>query len=1211
MSDIRPGVLIISDRWGSPFQGGIPAAIRLLASLYHSVGLTVNSTVLHVTETEEREANDLNIELIFPKPRGTLKQQKPNRSWLQSPESYFRNLKDIKNIQIILEFALATSEASLTIRDDIFPSAKLHITNLWPSEDDSLTSVVGCNKKVLEDLINMLEEEQHKEASLIASIDHQTFQYYNVRLEAQNHFQILPTPDEKMFTFKLPKMLPEGKQVYQIVSCLEEHDIDEMNNQKQLAEAINIVAENFHSTQKTPPTWLLHGVNEAMEDKVKQILKPHTHLKIIPSNKQSSAFLKKVLRLSHLVLIPPNSPGMNSLHLLISTMAVGIPLLVSLYSPCHDLIKEYFPEYMDDMVVDMMDPQLFAERIHRVISNYEASIKKAAEVKQFLETVASKSIGEINGVFISQVSEDTESHISVERREVHSPGDTGADDNPTHGIQETGQENIEQTVHNVFQSSEDPEDENEESTTVDNGTHSRGQINLHVIPSGIPVGNRTMAQVTQEYCLLREVIEDTPRQLEAIHPDITAEGTSTGSMTYHLKCKTLDALICLWNQYQTRKLKKMITSTTITEETLNKIGAIYLEHTTKLHFEEYEQCRKELSQTGMDVDKLMILEVDPSIISLLPVNNYLTSIFNAGESCIRRRQSQYVVQLFFAMTDNVQYILSSRQEVLALLGVRRYLLNNLGFENLTIDELEESLSQAPKLSPLPQIAERNISPLLESLLLAKISPSQTIHYVVEYLLDLWQKEPSKALKQSLKLQLHETEEQKENFKAKCLELTEQLDTNEKAYMRKCIEMKEEYMVELEKKDKVINDLGAKLSQHAVSEPELGRIRDEHQHVRDGNDKTEVISAEIHPAMDSENGNSQLMSPTIQPTQTSVQMTERETEGIAALAPVAQADPILEDIQSTSSTEEIPAVAPTQIIFETKQKKGKKASGVTKFLRRLSFRKKASGYWSVRLLDGQGPKPGRKFKEPRGMVFLGDQLVVCDPDNNIVQILNEDYSCDKVLGSFDGQFAQPFKPWDVAISNESHFYINDRGNIQIVVCNLINQILRIIALTGDICPYGIAVMVGFVFVTDVRHHYLRKYTEDGQFIAQVNGEGNGTIPFNLPFFVAVNSKNVIMVSDSQNHCIKCFDSKLNYLYQFGRYGVHDGEIAIPTRIAVDEDDNVYVCDSANNRIVKWRSDRKWVCNLFRQDVSSPWQVAAHGDRIAVTESGAGHIKMFSE
>ena len=76
---------------------------------------------------------------------------------------------------------------------------------------------------------------------------------------------------------------------------------------------------------------------------------------------------------------------------------------------------------------------------------------------------------------------------------------------------------------------------------------------------------------------------------------------------------------------------------------------------------------------------------------------------------------------------------------------------------------------------------------------------------------------------------------------------------------------------------------------------------------------------------------------------------------------------------------------------------------------------------MRLLDGQSPKPGQKFKDPRGMVFHGDQLVVCDPDNNIVQILNEDYTCDKVLGNFDGHsWVKKFWPFSVAVYKDIYF-----------------------------------------------------------------------------------------------------------------------------------------------------------------------------------------------
>ncbi|XP_070550089.1 uro-adherence factor A-like [Ptychodera flava] len=104
-----------------------------------------------------------------------------------------------------------------------------------------------------------------------------------------------------------------------------------------------------------------------------------------------------------------------------------------------------------------------------------------------------------------------------------------------------------------------------------------------------------------------------------------------------------------------------------------------------------------------------------------------------------------------------------------------------------------------------------------------------------------------------------------------------------------------------------------------------------------------------------------------------------------------------------------------------------------------------GDWSVTLVNGQHKDQGQKFKRPRGLAFHRDKLVVCDSGNNIVQILNKDYTCDKVIGSFDGQFAKPFRPLSVAISRFNHYFILDDENKQIVVCDENGKIIKIITL----------------------------------------------------------------------------------------------------------------------------------------------------------------------
>ncbi|XP_070546259.1 ribosome-binding protein 1-like isoform X2 [Ptychodera flava] len=282
-----------------------------------------------------------------------------------------------------------------------------------------------------------------------------------------------------------------------------------------------------------------------------------------------------------------------------------------------------------------------------------------------------------------------------------------------------------------------------------------------------------------------------------------------------------------------------------------------------------------------------------------------------------------------------------------------------------------------------------------------------------------------------------------------------------------------------------------------------------------------------------------------------------------------------------------------------------------------------GDWSLTLVSGQHQDQGQKFKSPRGLAFHRDKLVVCDSGNNIVQILNKDYTCDKVIGSFDGQFAKPFRPLSVAISRFNHYFILDDENKQIVVCDENGKIIQIITLPENIkVVWDIALMDDFVLVTlsltspdifgrEDRDERLVKYTQGGEHLKEVNGQISGQGQFYRPVSVVVNSNNVIMVYDTGNGCIKCFDSDLNFLHQFGQSQIPGGIVGYTGYIAVDEDDNVYVCNNYIDRILKYRCDGKWICYLLEGNVSNPEYIAVMGDKIGVVEWGSDQIKVFSK
>ncbi|XP_070567700.1 tripartite motif-containing protein 2-like [Ptychodera flava] len=270
---------------------------------------------------------------------------------------------------------------------------------------------------------------------------------------------------------------------------------------------------------------------------------------------------------------------------------------------------------------------------------------------------------------------------------------------------------------------------------------------------------------------------------------------------------------------------------------------------------------------------------------------------------------------------------------------------------------------------------------------------------------------------------------------------------------------------------------------------------------------------------------------------------------------------------------------------------------------------AEGNWKMKLLEGHPSQPGQVFIKATGVAFHGDQLMVCYPDNHIIQILDKDYAFLRVIGSFTGQFTKPFRPLDVAIAHSNLIFINERGNSQVVVCDESNTVVRVISPLKEVSIYGIALMLRYLLLTDVKGHRLLKYTQDGEYVSEVGSKGSGNTEFDWPWSVVVNSNNVIMVSDCHNHCIKCFDSSLQFLYKLGTPGSGDGQLDWPCSIAVDKDDNVYVCDGSNDRIVKWRSDGKWICNLFQGEVQNPLHIAVTADRIAITEVKSNTVKVF--
>ncbi|XP_070571159.1 tripartite motif-containing protein 3-like [Ptychodera flava] len=128
---------------------------------------------------------------------------------------------------------------------------------------------------------------------------------------------------------------------------------------------------------------------------------------------------------------------------------------------------------------------------------------------------------------------------------------------------------------------------------------------------------------------------------------------------------------------------------------------------------------------------------------------------------------------------------------------------------------------------------------------------------------------------------------------------------------------------------------------------------------------------------------------------------------------------------------------------------------------------------IPVMKGFAKRLGRKgtekgeFSDPRGVSINRDgDIVTTDYRNNRLQVLDTDGNCKKVIEYT--HFRNPFKPIDVAVSDENHLYYSlDEGNKQVVVSDMDGNLKDCFGQGKLSNPVYIAVhpLTGDVYVVD--------------------------------------------------------------------------------------------------------------------------------------------------
>ncbi|MDC0199950.1 6-bladed beta-propeller, partial [Candidatus Nitrosopelagicus sp.] len=171
------------------------------------------------------------------------------------------------------------------------------------------------------------------------------------------------------------------------------------------------------------------------------------------------------------------------------------------------------------------------------------------------------------------------------------------------------------------------------------------------------------------------------------------------------------------------------------------------------------------------------------------------------------------------------------------------------------------------------------------------------------------------------------------------------------------------------------------------------------------------------------------------------------------------------------------------------------------------------------------------------------------------------------------FSKPgsfLSPQHLAFDSENNVYVTDLGNSRIQKFDSNGNFLIEWGSNGNTSgkfgyPMGIAVSNEFVFVTDNKNHNIQKFDLDGKFISKWGGFGTDNGFFKSPRGITVSDDKFIYVVDSGNSRIQKFTFDGEYISQFGQSGKRGGNFITPVDIAINSD-KIYVTDSNQSKII---------------------------------------------
>ena len=207
-----------------------------------------------------------------------------------------------------------------------------------------------------------------------------------------------------------------------------------------------------------------------------------------------------------------------------------------------------------------------------------------------------------------------------------------------------------------------------------------------------------------------------------------------------------------------------------------------------------------------------------------------------------------------------------------------------------------------------------------------------------------------------------------------------------------------------------------------------------------------------------------------------------------------------------------------------------------------------------------------------------KMVVTDNYGHCIYVFDKEGNCSRKIGGYGENSGQFQYPNGVSFLNDSEILIADQLNHRIQHLNIkTGTVVKIFGKRGagkgefenpnDVCLDD----KGRIVVAEYGNNRIQVMSKEGETNLTFGDSGPeklnhpvGCIPF----------KNIFLVSDGGNNCVKAFDRSGAFLYKFGKQGNQNGQFDLPYLMHVDSSNNLLVCDFGNKRVQQFSLDGRF-------------------------------------